>query len=651
MLEDSTKERKLSLDSIPIEVLVNNILIFISTRELLTLSQTNRLLYNLIHNDESLWRLKIKRDYRFPIDSIARITGFKSLYQRLSKPQLWVWGQKRNSRLGLGDDDDDEEDGSKDLVNRVLVGQDNVSTPLRSRAAGSIRFVDLQAGGWSFHGLDINGNVWFWGTLDGEIIMDGSADPHKFTSLNRVVKKPKMLDEKMFPKFRLISCGRSHVIGVSDDDELYEWYSWSVISRLHCLPWDKIGRPIREKIDVLQISAGWDLSVALLSDHSIYCWREPTDEEVYEAPGFGLNRRNFHEASLLVCDLDSGDRVIRCPNLPCNDLDSESDFPVKIATGQDFIICLTQAGKVYKLDVSPFTVIPESTLRYEDSTDKHLERQRSRDRLRSAFLTKERDWQYLHLFSEPESLKDSLREVLEDADLSVSKPKITHISGKHLSFVAYCVESSEPNKGMTGDESYVFFGTKETQTIDKPTVLPRLQRRGVIQVCSGDHHHVALLSNGQLLTWGYRSEGALGLGHPAIPHRKLYVDEAETTDVSVLEDQLGLGFVKTPQLVQTFSGIKEHELRREISASLPESGAEIPRRFVFLATAAGWHTGCLALQLDEEDEDYGLAVLKLKDKRDDVDEIEPPRLGNQRVGLIRPRVGFAGRFMGRTQHH
>jgi len=113
----------------------------------------------------------------------------------------------------------------------------------------------------------------------------------------------------------------------------------------------------------------------------------------------------------------------------------------------------------------------------------------------------------------------------------------------------------------------------------------------VISIVLGDYHNGALTADGQLLTWGQYSHGALGLGIPT-------------------ELPLGTpgGYLAESQLAQSRrSQWGPLEPPRVASPSPvhfnhgPNPGG---RRFCFAATAAGWHMGALVVCLEPEKEVY-----------------------------------------------
>ena len=105
-------------------------------------------------------------------------------------------------------------------------------------------------------------------------------------------------------------------------------------------------------------------------------------------------------------------------------------------------------------------------------------------------------------------------------------------------------------------------GTMITDTTE-PTLIPTLQQQGpnaVVGVAVGEAHYGALTMSGRLLTWGRFMEGALGLG----PHVGRDTEVRAPTEVR-------------------FDTERDDDGRR---------------MFCFGATACGWHTGALVVDLD-----------------------------------------------------
>jgi len=123
-------------------------------------------------------------------------------------------------------------------------------------------------------------------------------------------------------------------------------------------------------------------------------------------------------------------------------------------------------------------------------------------------------------------------------------------------------------------------GDTDTTPDTVPKIIPALQNKAVISVVLGDYHNAALTAGGKLLTWGAYSAGALGLGDPA---------------------ELEPG---TPGAYAIARGGEQRRRREPPAVQVPtevrfDHGAKKPKdRFCFAATAAGWHTGALVIDLD-----------------------------------------------------
>ena len=128
-------------------------------------------------------------------------------------------------------------------------------------------------------------------------------------------------------------------------------------------------------------------------------------------------------------------------------------------------------------------------------------------------------------------------------------------------------------------------GDVRTDEQSQPKIIPELQNRSVISIVLGDYHSGALTADGQMLTWGQYSHGALGLGVPTdlplgtpggyLAESQLF--QARQSDWGPLEPPR----VPSPSPVHFNHG--------------PNPGG---RRFCFAATAAGWHTGALVVCLE-----------------------------------------------------
>jgi len=240
-----------------------------------------------------------------------------------------------------------------------------------------------------------------------------------------------------------------------------------------------------------------------------------------------------------------------------------------------------------------------------------------------------REWQYLPEFSELSRVRQSQVFSGGEGATQVTPPesmKITHISAHFEHFFAY----------STGSSSVVLQGGTITLPESKPHIIPELQNKNIISVVLGDYHYAALAANGKLYTWGAFSHGALGLGDP-------------------LSLPLGApgGFKDQDQLTRA----RERGFGDPPAVQVPtevrfDHGRKTPKdRFCFSVTAAGWHTGALAIDLEpdenEEDDELELEFENGPPVHSQRSPWQgPPILPIRGIPLLH-RIGFAGRGMGR----
>lgn len=131
----------------------------------------------------------------------------------------------------------------------------------------------------------------------------------------------------------------------------------------------------------------------------------------------------------------------------------------------------------------------------------------------------------------------------------------------------------------------MLLGDTDTTPTSQPKIIPALQNRSIISVVMGDYHNAALTADGKLLTWGQYSNGALGLGDPLDLEPGSPGAFATATQRDLARER-GRGIL-VPQAVSIPT-----EVRFDHTGKKPRD------RFCFAATAAGWHTGALVIDLE-----------------------------------------------------
>ncbi|KIL71040.1 hypothetical protein M378DRAFT_155990 [Amanita muscaria Koide BX008] len=449
------------LSILPVEIILDSILPILPAPDLLRLGCTNKFFARLC-NDETVWHYKLLGDFNFTGEGTARSSGWKFIYKNLDKPKAYVWGDKGNGRLGL------EDTGS--VASGVVV-------PTRLRIPG-VRIVSLVAGGWSFHALDSDGNIYAWGTLNSEsptLFYEGFSEPGKRADTPKKLKLP--------VPFRSISCGRMHCSALDVNNKIWTFVSWGRPFRLTSPVFDD------PEFTPVQIECGWMFSCALVKSGHVFAWfpfsgtmedRRQRQNEVMDKSRNSSVRERDGIIPCVPWDLDlMPQRLPPLPPLPDleglpDDVAEKETKLVKIAGFDCHIIGLTNKGHVLKFR----GLDNEETV--EDGR-----------------------WTYLPKFSEAIALRE--HSIFSDPKASFKAPellRITHVSANYLNFVAYSI----------GSHSIVLMGDTNTTEESEPTIVPTLQNKNVISVVLGDYHSAALTADGKLYTWGQFSRGALGLG-------------------------------------------------------------------------------------------------------------------------------------------
>lgn len=519
--------------SCPLLELPHEILLDVCTRlegkDLAQLRLLNHFTKDLV-DDELLWRRLLQDDYNFPSQASARITGWQKLYRGLSRPYVFVWGQRENSRLGIRPDELSEE------VRYLMAQHRGAPFPLeldyrkaqRTAAAmlagdGKVDLgapVEIVAGGWSFHILTSRGEVLFWGQLDG-YMWDESDD---LSSPGVQVQSPQVLRRATSDPVRSLSCGRAHAVALTSKQDILEWHNWSMANRHDTLL--QMSDPER-RTNIAQLEAGWDFTVVLLHSTSL---SKPSQHATSEIVYW-----QSHNQPVSATSWQQGRRETLPPlpepseavaaELPQEDPEAHQ-LITQVAAGERWIVALTRSGLLYKIH-------PWSGIRADGIA---------------------REWVLLEHFCLPSKIAqlDHFKESEAAKSLISSDLRITHVSGQFRNFVAYTPERGQSQTHL-GDEAkpggIVLLGNDESFKASKPIVKPELQGIGVIKVSMGDWHYGALTSSGQLYTWGQWSQGALGTWDSLPLHQSATVDRPTSTPATPRREEM------TPQPMRARGGL------------------------------------------------------------------------------------------------
>ncbi|KAF8425147.1 regulator of chromosome condensation 1/beta-lactamase-inhibitor protein II [Tirmania nivea] len=386
--------------------------------------------------------------------------------------------------------------------------------------------VDVVMGGWSTTVLTAFGSLYTWGSLSGfsrphlpDSTSDGRATKLEFpaahTSTNIVE----------------VSSGRSHVLGLSEEGRIWSWtredLPGTFIKFIH-VDTRTYGSTFygtrRARGTVERVAAGWNHSAALVNGVGIVVWFPSSEGTVDE------------EGVLVDGELVPGTCYIEGTPKPSTISDEDWNYSkevgevICIMAGDSYLVFLTKPGKVYAVWAQPNMVAGTRPVQ-------------------------------LYHFSAPAG----------------EKP-MTYISGSFCKFAVF------------NSDGLVYIGTKDQvqEILDasverpspeleeiqsKPTVIPRLQKCGIVAIAFGDYHSLALTAEGKVLSWGTEPEmcGCLGHGPVEIARRK------------------GVKFTAYGQLDEP-TEVKFDRLETSKSQKPKDN-----QYFIFYISAAGWHSGALAL--------------------------------------------------------
>ncbi|KIM44654.1 hypothetical protein M413DRAFT_442608 [Hebeloma cylindrosporum] len=481
-----------------------------------------------------------------PVPDLLRLTCCNKLFASLCTDDM-LWKRKISEDFNFFGQGTARTSGWNEKANGRLglshiprsVAQ-GVPYPMQVRLPG-VRIVSLMAGGMSFHALDSDGNVHVWGTLNGGW-GPFAAENQGFSNVAKQAKTPLKL---VLPNpIRSISCGRLHSSCLDDTNKVWTFTNW--------------GRPFWLSSSILrdpdsaprQIECGWAFSSLLTKYGEVFVWwpfagsmGAAIEQKMRDMDNEGDKKARATEDGTIPCTTWDLDIIpIRLPSIPSLPELPNTDSPktskttelVQIAAFDNHIVGLTNYGHVLKF----------GSLDDENSVPQGR-------------------WEYLPEFSEIGRVKEhppfstaSETEKLEAPETM----QITHITATFRHFVAY----------STGSSSIVLVGDVDTKPDSLPKVIPQLQNKSIIS----------------LLTWGAYSNGALGLGDPLKLEPGTPGGFANFRDRQQAKERGRIGPTELPAVDVPTEVRFDHNCKKPID------------RFCFAATASGWHTGALVIDLE-----------------------------------------------------
>lgn len=543
-----TSDNSTGVTQLPYQLLLDNIFPLLDVQTLIGLRSISRAFKEAV-DDDVVWRRRIRFDFRFPLQSSARTTGWKAVYRGLANPELYTWGETSHHRLGIeirkrqSNEDEMEalEASDFNLIRRS--GSAPFPIPIKWKNANlydsfavvtertSYEFerppnmnfyqgmplkrilpngrifqhsidagvpVEIHAGGWCFFMMTNLGQIITWGSSTGNRESSGTED---------TFSRPTLLDLNG-RRATSLSVGRQHAVAQMDDGRIYEWSQRWDRPAMHLQSSITSEIQTREQLQITQVEAGWNFSAALVNDEKedgvshILLWESGWTYNLQSTMWFERATQENANSSIIepTWQVDVPTVLLPIPNKRFS----------RIAAGDTFIIALSEDNLVY------YFAIPEirSGMRSQSDTP-----QTSADRLRKEIDRQSCQWELLSSFCEDirqAGLESKGGENVWDRPalkhLISSNIRITHISAQFKNFAVYAPDAGrggkdtdvQSGKGM----GIVLLGSNDAHL--RPKIIPELQGIGVIKVVHGDWHSGALLLDGSVRTWGSQSNGALG---------------------------------------------------------------------------------------------------------------------------------------------
>ncbi|KAF8465262.1 regulator of chromosome condensation 1/beta-lactamase-inhibitor protein II [Kalaharituber pfeilii] len=306
-----------SLTSIPIDILIGNILPLLSVKDYLSFSSTCKAFHSFAY-DEVYWRKLATSTFRMPTQPL-REKGWRELYKRLSSAKLFTWGSNDECRLGHS--------------------QEIRSVPFPTEVSGPENevVVDVVAGGWSITILTASGSLYCWGSLSGVF---GRGYDHRPRKLG--------FPDGYSSKIVEVSSGRGHILALSDNGTIWQWSgNFSSIGRfIKFVHVDtktlQSGQPAgrRGRGTVQKVVAGWNHSAALVNGVGLVIWWTASSDP------------NGVDGILVDGEIVPGTSFIEGDKESSKGMDSyamEVGEVLDFMAGDKFLVFLTKTGKVYAL--------------------------------------------------------------------------------------------------------------------------------------------------------------------------------------------------------------------------------------------------------------------------------------------------------------
>ncbi|CCE83740.1 Piso0_004326 [Millerozyma farinosa CBS 7064] len=566
---------RLTLEDLGEDIICSNIAIHLSPADILSLALTSHSLFDCLNTNDAFHLLYSKRFGSKPTPLNLVHYDWKRLYNYRSSEntKFFTWGSSSLGRLGYT-----PSEAPLDHVTKTGIIK-NVHTPTNVSAFNGFVINDISAGGFSFHILANDGELYFtgasWKKSEDSMSTPGPLNSRDFALGGAVVPLPYGIHYLPPTPMPWITSRAQHHFepvlphysrsapnpNLTKPPEDLDWSSLNKdrtkkkITETNFIT--KLFLPANDKFPsrrIISISSGREHIIALDNYHNILTWdtgcRTNTGvhllfdgmEDYFISKisaGWNISACYAYRVGIIVWytrdpvsreSYEDGTTQAKAHYLiiPGTDKGRIIDFHA----GCDFVLFIKDNGQIYC-----FTIEAHN---WALSNGEYVPEE-------SFPVIKFNEWLLKHNIT------------------SSVKSTFTKISGCYHNFAIFTSD------GM------VLLGNKESfsdeESNEFPVLIPDLQKRNISHVAMGDYHNFALTDDGELLVWGTESNncGCLGVGDKDV----------------FLRENLGLDIVSDLGHSKGMKILKPQVVRQ------PTTNGK------WLAvTAAGWQSGGIYVSLD-----------------------------------------------------
>ena len=389
-----------------------------------------------------------------------------------------------------------KEDGSLYVWGNNFSGAVGVGTATSTRVPLKIMddIISIAAGGSFSLAVKADGSLWAWGDNSFGQIGDGTVTTHVWDEIfsgwtmgddNNKSRPVNIMDHVV-----TVAAGYGHSLAIKKDGSLWAW-GWNRSGQIgDGTTIDKI-TPVKIMDNVISVAAGESHSLALKADGSLWAW----GDNLYGQLGDG---------TVTIDSWTDGERKLTEDNnksTPIEIMNSVSS----IASGGWHSLAIKTDGSLWVWGSNSRGEIGDGTVSSFDD-----------------------DWNRIN--NDKSKPVEIMQEVIY---VAAGRSHSLAITADNNLLTWGDNEFGQLGDGTSSIHDYYW---QEVETNDKSTPIIVIDDANVVSVAGGQHHSLALKSDGSLWAWGNNYSGQLGDGSYTFHLRGFSVYDDKSTPVKIMND-------------------------------------------------------------------------------------------------------------------